>query len=159
MVLQANFAKRTDTENTPPPVYSKGLANRLHSSIHDTSRRRRARTSGLSYKSKYAVKQASRQQTNKSKTAASVRFTVTSISTPPDVEMDDATRASSSHFPAPRSIPISFPRTLGRPEFREVPSEALQAIDPSLADTDINHIRETLEDLGSELVYSLFIRS
>jgi hypothetical protein len=58
-----------------------------------------------------------------------------------DVEMNDATRPSTS---GPRSIPISIPRTLGRPEFTEVSSEALQAVDPSLVDTDINHICETL---------------
>jgi hypothetical protein len=58
-----------------------------------------------------------------------------------DVEMDDA---------HPRSIPINFPRTLARPEFKEVSPEALQAVDPSLADMDINHIRKTLEMLGPE---------
>jgi hypothetical protein len=61
--------------------------------------------------------------------------------------MDDVTHPSTS---GPRSIPISFPRTLGRPEFKEVSSEALQAVDPSLVDTDVNHIREALEELGPE---------
>jgi hypothetical protein len=151
MVLQANFAKRTDAENTPPSTYSKGLASRLHTSIHDTSRRRRARTSGVSHTtSKYAIEQAKRRTANKSKASASVRFTVTAVPTILDVEMDDATRASTSSFSSPRSIPISFPRTLGRPELKEVSPESLQAIDPSLVDTDINHIRETLEELGPE---------
>jgi hypothetical protein len=54
--------------------------------------------------------------------------------------MSDATRSPIS---GPKSIPIGFPRTLGRPEFKEILSEALQAVDPSLVDTDINHIRET----------------
>jgi hypothetical protein len=150
MVLQANFAKRTDAENTPPYTSSKGLASRLHSSIHDPSRRRRARTSGVSHTSKYAMEQAKKRTANKSKASACVRFTVTAVPTLPDVEMDDATRPSASYPSVPRSIPISFPRTLGRPEFREVSSDALQAIDPSLVDTDINHIRETLEELGPE---------
>lgn len=151
MVLQANFAKSIDAENTPPVTYSKGLASRLHTSIHDTSRRRRARNSGVSHTSKYAIEQAKRRNSNKSKTAAAcVRFTVTTVPSPVDVEMDDATRPSTSYLPAAKSIPISFPRILGRPEFREVSPEALQAIDPSLVDTDINHIRETLEELGPE---------
>ena len=150
MVLQANFAKRTDAENTPPSTHSKGLAGRLHNSIHETTRRRRGRTSGAPYTSKYAVEQAKKRNTNKSKTAASVRFTVTTVPTPVDVEMDDATRPSTSYLSGPGSIPITLPRTLGRPEFREVSSEALQAIDPSLADTDIGHIRESLEELGPE---------
>ena len=149
MVLQPNFAKRTDVENAPPSTYSKGLAGRLHSSIHDTSRRRRARTSGVSLStSKYAIEQAKRRTANRSKASSVyVRFTVTSVPTSLDVEMDDATRLSTS---GPRSIPISFPRTLGRPEFKEVSSEALEAVDPSLVDADIHHIRETLEELGPE---------
>lgn len=155
MVLQANFAKRPDTENTPPSTYSKGLASRLHSSIHDASRRRRARTSGVSHTSKYVIDQAKRRTANKSKASACVRFTVTAVPTALDVEMDDATRASTSYISPPRSIPMSFPRTLGRPEFREVSSDALQAIDSSLADTDINHLRDTLEDLGPDLIKSL----
>ena len=147
MVLQPNFAKRTDIENAPPSTHSKGLAGRLHSSIHDTSRRRRARTSGVSLTSKYALEQAKRRTANKSKTSPYVRFTFTAVPTSLDVEMNDATRSPIS---GPRSIPISFPRTLGRPEFKEVSSEALQAVDPSLVDLDINHIRETLQEFGPE---------
>lgn len=144
MVLQANFAKRTDIENAPPSIHSKGLAGRVHSSINDTSRRRRARTSGLSLASKYSIEQAKRRTANKSKASNYVRFTFTAVPTTLDVEMNDASVSG------PRSTPISFPRTLGRPEFKEVSPEALQAVDPSLADTDINHIRETLEELGPE---------
>ncbi|KAF8810341.1 clampless1 Clp1 protein [Phlegmacium glaucopus] len=159
MVLQANFAKRTDAENTPPPTYPKGLASRIQSSIHETSHRRRARNNGASHTSKYAIEQAKRRNTSKSKIAArEVRFsgfTLTPVPTPSDVEMDDATRASTSHLPAAICVPMSFPRTLGRPEFREVSPEALQAIDPSLVDTDINHIRETLEELGPDLIASV----
>ena len=146
MVLQPNFAKRTDVENTPPSTHSKGLAGRLHSSIYDTSRRRRARASGVSLTSKYALEQAKRRTANKSKASAYVRFTFTAVPTSLDVEMNDASPSTSG----PRSIPISFPRTLGRPEFKEVSLEALQAVDPSLVDTDIIHIRETLQEFGPE---------
>lgn len=145
MVLQPNFAKRTDLENAPPPIPSKGLAARLHNSIYDTSRRRRVRTSGVSLTSKYALEQSKRRTANKSKASAYVRFTFNAIPTSLDVEMNDATRSS-----GPRSTPISFPRTLARPEFMEVSSEALRAVDPSLVDTDINHIRETLQEFGPE---------
>lgn len=148
MVLQANFAKSSDAENTPPPTYSKGLSHRLHTTIHATSRRRRAR--GASYTSKYAIEQAKRRGTNKSKAPACVRFTVATLPTPLDVEMSDATRPSTSYSPVPKFVPVTLPRILGRPEYREVSPEALQAIDPLLADTDINHVRETLEELGPE---------
>jgi hypothetical protein len=147
MVLRPNFAKRSDVENAPPPIHSKGLAARLHSSIYDTSRRRRVRTSGVSLTSKYALEQAKRRTTNKSKASSYVRFTFTAVPTSLDVEMNDATRLSTS---GPSSIPVGFPRTLGRPEFKEISSESLQAVDPLLVDTDINHIRETLQEFGPE---------
>lgn len=140
MVLQANFAKRTDLENAPPPTHPKSLAARLHSSINDTSRRRRLRSSGVS---KYAVEQAKRRNANRPRASSIVRFNFTAVPTSPDVEMNDAVSG-------PRSTPISFPRKLGRPAFKEVSLEALKAVDPSLVDTDIYHIRESLQEMGSE---------
>jgi hypothetical protein len=92
----------------------KRLASRLHSSIHDISRRRRACTSGASHTSKYAIGQAKKRTTNQSKaSSACVYFTVATVLTaPPDVEMD-GTGASTSYFSSPRSILISLSRTLG----------------------------------------------
>jgi len=92
-----------------------------------------------------------RRTTNKSKaSSACICFTFATVPTAaPDVKMDDHIGASTSYFLCPRSIPISFPRTLGRPEFREVSSDALQA-NSSLVNTDINHIRKTLQELGPE---------
>jgi hypothetical protein len=88
------------------------------------------------------LEQAKRWIAIKSKASAYVRFTFMAVPTSLHVEMSDATRSPIS---GPKSIPIGFPRTLqvGRPEFKEMLSEALQAVDPSLVDTDINHIRKT----------------
>lgn len=148
MVLQPNFAKRMESENTPP-TNSKLLTSRLH----DT-RRRRARMSGsgITKKLKYSVDQAKRRNETRSK--ASVRFTVTTVPTIADVEMAEAraeTRAEAeSPKHQPRTYPLSLPKELARPEYKEVPAESIQAIDPSLADVDMEHIRESLELLGSE---------
>ena len=147
MVLQANFAKRTDVENAPPSTPSKSLAGRLHSSIYETSRRRRARTSGVSLASKYAIEQARRRAANKSKAPSVVPFTFIARPSSLDVQMDDASGPSTS---GRRSVSFNFPRELGRPEFKEVSSEALQAVDPFLVETDIINIRETLQELGPE---------
>lgn len=148
MVLQANFAKRTDVENAPPSTHSKSLASRLHSSLQDASRRRRARTSGHSLTSKYAIELAKKRTANKSKASSCyVHFKAPSVPPSSDVKMGDATPPS---FSGLRRVPISLPRTLGRPEFKEVSSEALRTIDPTLADININHIREALEECGPE---------
>lgn len=149
MVLQPNFAKRMESENTPP-TNSKLLTSRLH----DTARRRRARTSGsgMTRKLKYSVDQAKRRNETRSK--ASVRFTVTTVPTIADVEMAEAKTEARAEAESPkhqpRTYPLSLPKELARPEYKEVPAESIQAIDPSLADIDKEHIRESLELLGSE---------
>ncbi|KAF8964763.1 hypothetical protein BDZ97DRAFT_1918722 [Flammula alnicola] len=153
MVLQnlrpTNFAKDPDTENTPPSTSShpKGLVSRLQ----DASRRRRARTSGMPARNpKYHVDQAKRRSNARPKT--SVRFIVTTVPTLADVEMADAASSSSLR---PRSYPISLPKELARPEFKDISSEALLAVEPSLEETDLQFLRDSLESLGPELMQSL----
>jgi hypothetical protein len=53
-----------------------------------------------------------------------------------------------------RSIPVLLPRELGRPGHCEVSKEAIRAVDPELADTDPEYIRERLEDFGPAYVAS-----
>jgi len=145
MVLQPNFARRTESENTPP-TNPKLLTSRLHTSVHDASRRRRARMSGsgITKKQKYSIEQAKRRNETRSK--ASVRFTVTTVPTLADVEMTEAETPQRQ----PRTYPLSLPKELARPEYKEVPVESILAIDASLADTDMEHIRDSLEMLGPE---------
>jgi len=146
MVLQSNFAKRVDAENTPPSQHGeKSLSSRIRSSLHDAARRRRARTNGVTRTSKYTVEQAKRRSQSKSPATTTIRFNVTTIATPPvvDVEMKDP----GSSF-ATSTVPVVLPRVLRWPEYSEISKEAIQAIDPELGDTDISYLRESLEVFG-----------
>jgi hypothetical protein len=50
----------------------------------------------------------------------------------------------------PRTYPLSLPKELARPEYKEIPLESIQAVDPSLTDTDMEHIHECIDMMGSE---------
>lgn len=157
MVLQSNFARRLNAENTPPTIHpnapAKSLASRLRTSLHDAARRRRGRTNGGTHAPKYAVEHAKRRSLTKSP-SVSIRFNITSISsTPPpvaDVEMKDAEPLPS--VPVSKTIPVVLPKQLGRPEYSEVSKEAVEAVDPELADIDPEYVREKLEELGPSYV-------
>lgn len=156
MVLQSNFAKRiaSDAENHPIDHFGasgKALGSRVRTTLQDAARRRRARTNGTSRTPKYAVEQAKRRSTTKSpSTVTSVKFTVTTIpgTTPPatntDVEMKDAGPSSSKIS----TVPVLLPRELGRPEFQEISKEAIEAVAPELIGTDLDYIRDNLEEFG-----------
>jgi len=120
---------------------SKALVTRITSSLQDASRRRRARTSGMP-SSKYSIHQAKKKSGVKSKP---VRFAVQTIPTIPDVEMKDASLASTS-----KKFEVGFPRELTRPDFKEVSPEALTSIDPQLAELELDFLREHLDVLGPE---------
>lgn len=150
MVLQANFAKRfvSNSENTPPSAKADG--SRLHATLHDAARRRRARTNGAPRASKYTVEQAKRR--SQTKPAAPLKFKVAAPApVVHDVEMKDAAPMASSSTIAD----VTLPKHLGRPQFCEVSRDALIAVDPELADADLTFIREELEKLGPELVFIL----
>ncbi|KAG2007211.1 hypothetical protein CC2G_014924 [Coprinopsis cinerea AmutBmut pab1-1] len=146
-------ARRADAENMPPAPAVKGVAaNRLRSSLHDASRRRRGRATNTPRNSKQLVEQAKRRDVMKPKSTStgSLKFTITS---PPstDVQMSDAAPSTST----PLTIPISLPKELARPQFKEVPREALMAVNPELADTDPEYIRQVLESHGPQMLASL----
>lgn len=94
------------------------------------------------------MKQAKRRSETKSP-ANTVQFNVASISTtatPADVEMTDAVA------PTIQTVPVVLPRELRRPEYCEVPKDSLRAAashgDPSIAEVDIEYIRDELEKSG-----------
>jgi hypothetical protein len=152
MVLQSNFSKRVDAENTPPAaphlVAGKSIATRIRTSIQDASRRRRARTNGAPRTTKHAVGQAKRRSNKVPATA--FRFNVTTYSSAPttaDVEMKDATPLSST-------TPVLLPKELGRPDYRPISREAIDAVDPEVANVDVSFLREGLEEFGPEYVYA-----
>lgn len=143
MVLQPNFAKRANSENTPPAaphlVTGKAIAAQARSTLQEASRRRRARANGVPHTSKNKVEQAKKRSVTKPSTpAATFRFNVTSAPGTPDIEMQDVT-------PTP-STQVTLPRHLGRPDYREVSQEALIAADSE--DTNIAFLRQGLEDFG-----------
>jgi hypothetical protein len=144
MVLQSNFAKRSNENNPPIQHGGKSLSSRIRSSLHDAARRRRARANGVPRTSKYAVAQAKRRSLSKLP-GTTVRFHLTTITTPPvpDVEMKDAEPPFSTS-----TVPVMLPRELGRPEYCEISQEAITAVDPELAGTDISYLREGLEEFG-----------
>lgn len=156
MVLTSNFSKRNDGENAPPtstPAKGSGhksLISRLRdSSLRETSRRRRARTTGGANSPKYAVEQAKRRSEAKS-TPSPIRFSIATSSRTDDIEMQDASPVAgpSRVLPTPTPTSLSLPRELLRPEYIEISKEAIAAVDPELASVDLRYIREQLEDFG-----------
>lgn len=146
MVFRANFANRFDTENTPPSILGPKQISRPHHSLHDAARRRRARTNGLA-STKHAVEHAKRKQSKSPH--GSLRFKVTTVAPPPvaDVEMRDTEPSGSSTI---STAPVSLPKTLGHPEFFEVTKEAIEAVDPNLADIEVEFLRDVLPEFSSK---------
>lgn len=148
MVLTANYSKRpVDAENTPPSASKNqklrsgaaGGSVQLHAAA--AARRRRARTNGLPGSPRYKVEQAKFRRSAATATSSSVRFDIPT----PDVEMQDAQPRSST-------TSVQLPRSLVRPEYKEVSRDKIAAVDPELADTPADYIREALEDLGPQYV-------
>ncbi|KAJ7846111.1 clampless1 Clp1 protein [Mycena olivaceomarginata] len=138
MVLQVKRNENAPPKSFNPHTSVKSIASRLRSSIHDPSRRRRARTAhGAKGK-------------NKSKSAATVQFQVTSVSAPPtaDVEMQDV------ETPSLTTKTYRLPKDLLRPPFQEISTETLFSVEPELGvDTpDIEYIRDVMEDIGAGLL-------
>ncbi|KAJ7326251.1 hypothetical protein DFH08DRAFT_1027093 [Mycena albidolilacea] len=138
MVLQVKRNENAPPKSFNPHTSVKSIASRLRSSIHDPSRRRRARTAhGAKGK-------------NKSKSAATVQFQVTSVSAPPtaDVEMQDV------ETPSLTTKTYRLPKDLLRPPFQEISTETLFSVEPELGvdAPDIEYIRDVMEDIGTGLL-------
>lgn len=161
MVLQAfnthTHARRfvSNVENQPPLKTNpaKAPVARVATSLSAAARRRRARTTGLVHTPRHAVERAKQHSIAKSKSisppsSSSIRFDVPSApSTIGDVEMKDAA--------APRTASFTLPRVLARPACREVPREAVVAIQPDMKDTPMNFVRDALEDIGPAMMQVL----
>ncbi len=159
MVLQSkSFSKRVESENAPPGK-GEGFASRsFRTSFHAAASRRRARNNA-SKQAKYTVEQAKRRNMIKSPTnIIRMSFPVNPRTASPvaDVEMKEPSPPTQSS-----TIPITFPLYLGRPEYVEVPKTSIAAIDPDLAKTDLNYIRDTLMagTMGPRYVYPPMQRS
>jgi hypothetical protein len=132
------------------------LTSRLRNNTQDASRRRRSRTAG---EARYVVDQAKQRRARIRSVSNLLRF---HVSAPPprtpkragerDTDMVDALpELPPSPMPIV-TVPVSLPRYLARPAYREVSKEGLIAIEPHLEDEDMDTILEGLENIGPQYV-------
>ena len=141
----ANYARRFDSENTPPTARTSTKSSKVRNGIQAASRRRRALASSGAHHQRHAVMHAKKCKTyTQSKyPPTSVRMDVPTISR--DIEMNDSTLVSVS------TASVSLPRRLARPEgVAEISETKLRTVAPELANTHIDYILEGLECLGPE---------
>jgi len=163
MVLQptGNSERRSKSENSPPPVYvdarsaAKGFTNRLQTNLIERRRARVTDSSSLSPYStaKYKIDQSKRRraQISKPKTKGPIKFKVASPS-PADVEMADGSKGQSF-----KTVPVSLPRELPRPEYKDVNTAVLAAIEQSSEESNVDYLRECLTTMGPEYVFSIML--
>lgn len=142
--------KASNIENAAPPARSDSL-KRTHTSVSnavsDIARRRRpARPSGVRTP-RYMVEQAKRRNQTR---PPPVKLDIVITSPEDDIQMADATSK-----PASTRIRVELPRTLGRPDFKEVSGQVLGSIEPDLAQTPADYIRDALEEIGPRYVFHL----
>ncbi|KAG5338695.1 hypothetical protein C0989_006560 [Termitomyces sp. Mn162] len=140
MILQSNFAKRnvSNVENTPPSVLPKSLVSRL-------SHRRRVRHGNLN---KYVAEQAARR--SRKQPPKQLKFNMTALPIP-NIEMSDAAPVASSS----NTVPVSLPKELARPAFKEVTREALLACSSTFTEVPAAYIRDAFEPFGPDALKSL----
>lgn len=147
MVFQSNHARRaSNSENVHPSSYRRSSSKRYSSfrnSTQSPSRRRRARTTGNNNPRSPAHRSARRTNTRAS--TAAVRFDIAREVT--DAEAND-TEMREEAGSSSQKTPITLPRWLARPDYREVRRETLVAIDPEFADVPLEYIQDGLESTG-----------
>lgn len=137
--VASNFVsdKKRNSENTPPkPKVASSKAS--SSSITAASRRRRARSNGM-YEKLRAVESARRRNTR----SPAVTLDVKPVATPSPAEDAMICDAPATTTSMPHMV-VKLPRRLARPAFRDIEKATLAAIEPDLADTPIEYIRDTL---------------
>ena len=157
MVLQPSnknnvLKKRSSAKSSEniPPVKLRTVS----SSLKDASRRRRARvvgnfsTTSNFTTNKQAYAQHIKQRKMKPSSSKTLRFRFESFSIPiQDVEMKDAQPATQ---PIMEKTTVQLPRHLARPDYKDISSETLAAVDPELAKTPVEYIHQGLAALGPE---------
>lgn len=156
MVLQnirvSNGAQHPNAENAPPQANGsssrpkKGLISRVY---QDAAARRRTRGMGSTTRTpKYRADQAKRRADSQPR-SSSVKFNVSPGITVSAI--DEAAVASSSSQP-PKSIPISFPKELNRPMWKDVDRDVLYSMEPDLAGMDMPFILDSVAGISAEYV-------
>lgn len=148
MVFQSNYARRAPNAENVHPRSSKRRSS-LRISIQSASRRRRARTAGpTNHSPRYVAEQAMRRSMTRSPTAG-VRFDVAREAN--DVDMRDI-EAAAGPTSMQKGTPITLPRYLARPDFREIKKETITAIDCEFSDIPLQYIQEGLESTGPAMM-------
>ena len=159
MVLQnirvSNGAQHPNAENAPPQANGsssrtkKGLISRVY---QDAATRRRTRGMGNTTRTpKYRADQAKRRADSQPR-SSSVKFNVSpgiSVSA-----IDENAIASSS---APKAIPISFPKELNRPLWKDVDLAPLYSIEPELDGMELPFILDSVAGISDEYVELSFM--
>ena len=89
---------------------------------------------------RYAVARSKQKSSSRSPASININMPRTSLA---DIEMSDATNVINV-------TSVSLPRYLARSAFRPLPTEAISAAAPELADTPLNYIHDGLQCLGPE---------
>jgi len=165
MVLQApNYRRPPKARENEPPIpkpsnraKAKTLASRIRTTVQESSRRRRGRPTG---EARYAVGQARQHRSRIKSISNIVRFRVAAPQHSPspvenkETDMKDDSPELLPHSPLSiTTAPVSLPRFLQRPSFREVSKTVLSAIEPDLKHTNLDYIMEGLEHLGPQYGY------
>ncbi|KAN0094560.1 hypothetical protein V8E55_002847 [Tylopilus felleus] len=139
MPLQSSSSpRRSDAENTPPIPRLATNKSKVRGGIQGSSRRRRVRSTGGPNHPRYAIGQAKHKSSSRS------QHSPVNVQLPSSPEVD---------VPDPVStIPVSLPRYLSRPSFRDTAKEAITSVAPELAETHLSYIREGLQCLGPDML-------
>lgn len=153
MVTEGILNRRASNyENVNPSMRLNGKqpASMLNSSIQNASKRRRARATGVVVPGnpRYAAAQAKRRSMTKK--SASVKISMRAAASK-DVEMSEAEVASGSGA-GPAMTPITLPKYLARPDYKEISLANIIALDPELKDVPLQYIQEGLETTGPAYV-------
>lgn len=162
MVTEGILNRRASNyENVNPSTRMNGKrpATILANNIQNASKRRRARAAGVvPGNPQYAAAQAKRRSmTKKSASAVSVKISLRAAASK-DVKISEAeTGPSVSPSTAgPAVTPITLPKYLIRPDYKEVSLANIVALDPDLKDVPLRYIQEGLEITGPAYVIRIF---
>lgn len=152
MVTEGVLNRRaSNLENVRPAARANGKRpSNLNNSIQNASKRRARATGSVALGNpRYAAAQAKRRSLTK-KSAAAVKISL-HASGSKDVEMKDAEVApvaSGSGASSTAAAPITLPKYLARPDYKEISRATIAALDPELKDVPLQYIQEGLETTG-----------
>ncbi|TFK52989.1 hypothetical protein OE88DRAFT_1656745 [Heliocybe sulcata] len=156
MVLQNhNVSKPLPPDAEDQPAVKGPEDSRLPRAIREASRRRRARANAGSAAAKYALEQAMRRSRTRS-SPQQLRLEMPRAQPP----VSDTELVEPDQKPRPKPVPIpretvTLPRFLERPDYKDIPTQNIVAIEPGLVETPIDYLRDGLEVEGPKMLHTL----